>query len=645
MSEVVVEKQTRGFETEVTKLLDIMIHSLYSNKEIFLRELISNASDAADKLRFESLKHPEYYENDGELKIWLEADESNKTLTIRDNGIGMSAEEAIQNLGTIAKSGTKAFFEQLTGDQAKDTHLIGQFGVGFYACFMVADRVTVKSRRAGLTADQAVQWESEGKGQYTVETTHKASRGTEIILHMKDSETEFLSDYRLRHIIQTYSNHINIPIVMKKEATVEPTKEETADQKTPDVVPTEEVVNQAKALWTLNKNDITDEEYKEFYKHISHDFSDPLAWVHNKVEGTQEYTSLLYVPSMAPFDLWDPNRTRGLKLYIKRVFIMEDAEQLLPNYLRFIRGVIDSSDLPLNVSRELLQRSKVIDTIRSGTIKRIFSMLEQLAEQESEKYQKFWDNFGRVLKEGPAEDYANRERIAKLLRFSSTQNTNETQSVSLTDYVGRMKEGQKKIYYLAADSYIAAKNSPHLEMFREKNVEVLLLTDKVDEWLMAHLTEFDGKPFQSVAKGVFGEDDLGQTVTEEDKQAREIQNKEFEEVINQVKTLLKDKVKDVRLTQRLKSSPACIVADEHDMTAQMERILKAAGQTVDSKPILELNPNHLLIKRLQQEKDTERFSDWSHILLDQAILSEGGQLQDPATFVKRFNEMLLAVAH
>ncbi len=645
MSEAVLEKQTRGFETEVTKLLDIMIHSLYSNKEIFLRELISNASDAADKLRFEALKHPEYYENEGELKIWLEFDEANKTLTIRDNGIGMSAEEAIQNLGTIAKSGTKAFFEQLTGDQARDTHLIGQFGVGFYACFMVADKVTVKSRRAGVSAEHGVQWESDGKGQYTVETLHKASRGTEIILHMKDSETEFLSDYRLRHIVQTYSNHINIPIVMQKEASVEPADEQTADQKPAETAQTEEVVNQAKALWTLNKNDITDEEYQEFYKHISHDFSDPLAWVHNKVEGTQEYTSLLYVPSMAPFDLWDPNRTRGLKLYIKRVFIMEDAEQLLPSYLRFVRGVIDSSDLPLNVSRELLQRSKVIDTIRNGTVKRIFGMLEQLAEQESEKYQKFWDNFGRVLKEGPAEDYANRERIAKLLRFASTQAGNETQSVSLTEYVGRMKEGQKKIYYLAADSYIAAKNSPHLEVFREKNIEVLLLTDKVDEWLMAHLTEFEGKPFQSVAKGAFGEDDLGQPLSEEDKKAQETQNKEFEEVIQQVKALLKDKVKDVRLTQRLKSSPACIVADEHDMTAQMERILKAAGQTVDSKPILELNPNHLLIKRLQQEKDAERFSDWSHILLDQAILSEGGQLQDPATFVKRFNEMLLAVAH
>lgn len=645
MSEAVLEKQTRGFETEVTKLLDIMIHSLYSNKEIFLRELISNASDAADKLRFEALKHPEYYENEGELKIWLEFDEANKTLKIRDNGIGMSAEEAIQNLGTIAKSGTKAFFEQLTGDQAKDTHLIGQFGVGFYACFMVADKVTVNSRRAGLSPEQGVKWESDGKGQYTVETLYQANRGTEIILHMKDSETEFLSDYRLRHIVQTYSNHINIPIVMQKEASVESTDEKTADQKPTETAQTEEVVNQAKAIWTLNKNDITDEEYQEFYKHISHDFSDPLAWVHNKVEGTQEYTSLLYVPSMAPFDLWDPNRTRGLKLYIKRVFIMEDAEQLLPNYLRFVRGVIDSSDLPLNVSRELLQRSKVIDTIRNGTVKRIFGMLEQLAEQEAEKYQKFWDNFGRVLKEGPAEDYANRERIAKLLRFASTQTGHETQSVSLTEYVGRMKEGQKKIYYLAADSYIAAKNSPHLEVFREKNVEVLLLTDKVDEWLMAHLTEFEGKPFQSVAKGAFGEDDLGQPVSEEDKKAQETQNKAFESVIQQVKAVLKDKVKEVRLTQRLKSSPACIVADEHDMTAQMERILKAAGQTVDSKPILELNPNHLLIKRLQQENDAERFSDWSHILLDQAILSEGGQLQDPATFVKRFNEMLLEVAH
>lgn len=615
MTEAVVTSETRGFETEVKQLLHLMIHSLYSNKEIFLRELISNASDAADKLRFEALTHPEYYEQDSELKIWIEHDETANTLTIRDNGIGMSFEEVVKNLGTIARSGTKDFLNSLSGDAAKDSNLIGQFGVGFYSSFMVSDQVTVKTRKAGLPPEEGVLWTSKGEGEYTIESTNQPVRGTEVVLHLKPEETEFASGMRLRHIIKQYSDHMSFPIYMKKE---EKDSEEM------------EIVNRATALWTLPKSEITTEQYQEFYKQLTHDYQDALDWSHNRVEGKVEYISLLYIPARAPFDLWDPKNKQGLKFYVRRVFIMEDAEQLLPQYLRFVRGLLDSNDLPLNVSREILQSSKVVDTIRQGLVKRVLSLLESMAQDHVEKYTEFWKNFGVVLKEGPAEDFENRERIAKLLRFSSTHVEEDTRSVSLEAYLARMKPDQDKIYYCAADSYTAAKNSPHLEMFKKKSIEVILMTDKVDEWLMSHLTEFEGKSFQSVARGTF-EDSAFTPETDET----------FKTVLEKVKTALADRIKSVRLTKRLTDSPACVVADEQDLSPHMERILRAAGQSVQTKPVLELNPEHLLVQKLSKETDLERFQDLSHLLLDQAILAEGGQLEDPAAFVKRVNARLL----
>ena len=631
------KKETLGFQAEVTQLLHIMINSLYSNKEIFLRELISNASDAAEKLRFLSLENNNLYENDPELKIWVDLDKAKRTITITDNGIGMSREELIKNLGTIAKSGTREFLSTLTGDKPHDSKLIGQFGVGFYSAFIVAEKVVVISRKAGQPADGATKWTSAGKGEYEIETVKKSKRGTEITLYLKPEEDEFLNSWHLRHVITKYSDHITLPVVMKKEKTAQ----ENTDQDPKVIeVPEEEVINKATALWTLPKQEITDDQYKELYKHIAHDFEDPLAWSLNKVEGKLEYTSLLYIPARAPFDLWYAGRAKGLKLYVQRVFIMDNAEQFLPNYLRFVRGIIDSKDLPLNISREILQGNKIIDSIRTAVIKRVLGLLEQMASSEPEKYQTFWQEFGQVLKEGPAEDFANKEQVAKLLRFSSTHTDSIKQTVSLDDYIARLKEGQDKIYYVAADNFNAAKNSPHLEIFRAKGIEVLLLTDKVDEWLMAHLTEFAGKSLQSIAKG-----DLNIPGEDLKKEAEDLSKQEagdFKDTLEKIKQLLEGQIKEVRLSKRLINSPACIVADVNDMTPQMERIMRAAGQNVPhAKPILELNPEHAMIKRLQQEKVAARFNDWAWILFEQAVLAEGGQLSDPAAFVKRLNSLLM----
>lgn len=626
-------KETMGFQTEVKQLLNLMIHSLYSNKEIFLRELISNAADAADKLRFEALSDDALYEEDGDLNIRVAFDKEARTITISDNGIGMTRQEVIDNIGTIARSGTKAFFGQLTGDQAKDSQLIGQFGVGFYSAFIVADKVTLKTRRAGTTKEHGVMWESAGEGEFNIETIEKPTRGTEVTLHLREGEDEFLNGWRLRNVIRKYSDHINLPIVMLKEPV--PDEEGNIDES----IIEDETVNKATALWTLSKNDITEEQYKEFYKQIAHDFQDPMSWSHNKVEGNTEYTSLLYIPSKAPFDLWDRDRMHGIKLYVKRVFIMEDSEQLMPRYLRFIRGVIDTNDLPLNVSREILQSSKVIDTIRAASVKKILSELNKMANNEPEQYAEFWKEFGQVIKEGPGEDFANKETLAKLLRFASTESGNDEQTVSLEDYVSRMKDKQDKIYYITAESYAAAKNSPHLEVFRKKGIEVLLLTDRVDEWLVNSLTDFDGKHLQSVAKGDL---DLGELEDEEEKKAHEEVEKNFEDLVERVKNTLDDKVKDVRITHRLTDSPACLVADHYDMSGNLERMLKAAGQQVSaSKPILELNPEHPMVAKLKDEQNDEQFGDWTSILFDQALLAEGGQLEDPASFVKKLNAMLL----
>ena len=620
MSESTVKKETFGFQAEVKQLLHLMIHSLYSNKEIFLRELISNASDAADKLRFESLRDPMLLVDEPDLKVWVLLDKEAKTITIRDNGIGMTREEVIQNLGTIAKSGTREFLSTLTGDRAKDAQLIGQFGVGFYSSFIVADKVVVTTRKAGAPVTEGVQWSSAGQGDYELETVSKDTRGTEVVLHLKADEDEFLNDWRLKHIIMKYSDHLTLPVVVKNE------KNE------------DEVVNRATALWTLSKNEITDEQYKELYKH---DFQDPLVWTHNKVEGKLEYVTLLYIPEHAPFDLWHVGKTRGLKLYVRRVFIMDDAEQFLPHYLRFVRGIIDSNDLPLNISREILQSNRIIDTIKTAVIKRVLGMLEQLATDDKPKYQIFWNAFGQVLKEGPAEDFANKEQIAKLLRFASTHLDSAEQTVSLEDYIARMPAGQTKIFYVTADTFNAASHSPHLEIFRKKGIEVLLLTDRVDEWLMTHLTEFQGKPVQAVMRGGLDLGDLADKTAEEHYKQAET---DFEETVKKVKELLESSVKDVRLSQRLTDSPACIVLDEQDMSGQMERMLRASGQQVPTqKPILELNPDHRMIKHLKDEQDSARFEDWSRILLDQAILAEGGQLEDPASFVQRFNKLLLAL--
>jgi molecular chaperone HtpG len=636
----VAEKETLGFQAEVKQLLQLMIHSLYSNKEIFLRELISNASDAADKLRFEAINNDALYGNDHELKIRVAFDKAARTVTISDNGIGMSRDEVISHLGTIAKSGTKEFFGKLSGDQQADAALIGQFGVGFYSGFIVADKITVETRRAGAEASEGVRWESAGEGDYSVEAIEKISRGTDIILHLREGEDELLSSWKLKSIIRKYSDHISLPIVMQKD--------EWDAEKSETVLKDEvETVNQASALWARNKNDITPEQYEEFYKHVSHDFQAPLTHTHNRVEGRSEYTQLLYVPSHAPFDLWDRNKRGGIKLYVKRVFIMDDAEQLMPAYLRFIKGVIDSNDLPLNVSREILQESRDVKVIREGSTKRVLGMLEELAnadeQEKKDKYTTFWTEFGQVLKEGIGEDAGNLERIAKLLRFASTANDNADQTTSLADYIGRMKEGQEKIYYVTGDNYTAAKNSPHLEIFRKKGVEVLLMTDRVDEWMLSFLTEFDGKELVSVAKGGL---DLGGLEDEAEKKEHEETETSYKELVERMKGALGEKAKDVRVTFRLTDSPACLVADENELSGNLLRMLKAAGQSApESKPILEINPNHPLVTRLKNEDAASaQFGDWAHILFDQALLAEGGSLSDPATFVKRLNEMLLAGA-
>ncbi len=628
------EKQTLGFQTEVKQLLHLMIHSLYSNKEIFLRELISNASDAADKLRFEAINNAGLYENDPELKIRLSFDKEARTLTISDNGIGMSRDEAIQHLGTIAKSGTKEFFSKLSGDQQKDAALIGQFGVGFYSGFIVADKITVESRRAGLSAAEGVRWESAGDGEFTVEALEKSSRGTDIILHLREGEEDFLSSWKLQSIVRKYSDHISLPIQMQKEDWDEEKKAMVAKDEM-------ETINQASALWTRSKSDVTPEQYAEFYKHVSHDFQEPLTYTHNRVEGRSEYTQLLYIPSRAPFDLWDRNKRGGIKLYVRRVFIMDDAEQLMPVYLRFVKGVIDSSDLPLNVSREILQESRDVKVIREGSTKRVLSMLEELAnskeQEKKDKYASFWNEFGQVLKEGIGEDGGNKERIAKLLRFASTHNDSDAQNVSFADYVSRMKEGQDKIYYVTGDAYQAAKSSPHLEIFRKKGVEVLLLTDRVDEWMLSFLTEFEGKELVSVAKGDL---DLGQLEDEAEKKQKEETEAEYKDLLDKMKASLADKAKDVRVTFRLTDSPSCLVADDDEMSNNLVRMLKAAGQEApESRPILEINPHHPLVQRLKYEDG--KFDDWTHVLFDQAMLAEGGTLTDPAAFVKRVNEMLL----
>ncbi len=630
---VEAHKETLGFQTEVQQLLRLVAHSLYSHKEVFLRELISNASDACDKLRFEALTDGALYENDPELKIRVSFDKDARTITVADNGIGMDRQEVIDNIGTIARSGTRQFMQKLTGDQAKDANLIGQFGVGFYSSFVVADKVTLRTRRAGMGAEHGVYWESIGEGEYTLETIEKPDRGTEVVLHLREEDSDLLNEWQLRSIITKYSDHITLPVMMPVEKPAE-------DKDAPPVV-VEERINQAAALWARSKNDIKEEEYKEFYKHVGHDFEDPLAWTHHRVEGKLEYTSLLFIPARAPFDLWDREQRHGVKLYVQRVFIMDDADHLMPRYLRFVRGVIDSNDLPLNISRELLQGSKVVDSIRAGSVKKVLGLLEDMANNDAEKYSKFWKEFGRVLKEGPAEDYSNREQIAKLLRYASTHNDTPDQTVSLADYLGRMKDGQDKIYYISADSFAAAKNSPHLEIFRKKGLEVLLLTDRVDEWLMSHLTEFEGKHFQSVAKGAL---DLDKIASEEEKQEQKQAEDQYQDLLTRVKDVLGDKVKEVRISSRLTDSPACLVVDEYALSAHLERLLRDAGQSVPmSKPYLELNPAHSLIARLKDEADVTRFGDWTNLLFEQAVLAEGGQLEDPASFVKRLNGLLLAM--
>ena len=622
-------QETRGFQSEVKQLLQLMIHSLYSNKEIFLRELISNASDAADKLRFKALSNPALYEGDGELRVRVSFDADKGTLTISDNGIGMTREQVIDHLGTIAKSGTKEFLTALGQDQAKDSQLIGQFGVGFYSAFIVADKVTVKTRAAGEATDKGVLWESAGEGEYSVADIEKKSRGTDVILHLREDEKEFLNDWRLREIIGKYSDHIGLPVEML-------TKE--YDDEGKEIGEKWEKINKSDALWTRSKNDISDEEYKEFYKHLSHDFADPLLWAHNKVEGNQEYTSLLYVPSKAPWDLFNREHKHGLKLYVQRVFIMDDAEQFMPNYLRFMRGLIDSNDLPLNVSREILQDNKTTAALRKALTKRSLQMLEKLAKEDADKYQQFWKEFGLVLKEGPAEDFGNKETIAKLLRFASTHNDSSEQTVSLEDYVARMKEGQKAIYYITADSYVAAKNSPHLELFNKKGIEVLLLSDRIDEWMLSYLTEFDGKPLQTITKADL---DLGDLADKEETEAQKEQDKAFDSFIERVKTLLGERVKEVRLTHRLTDTPAVVSTGNDQMTTQMAKLFAAAGQPVpEVKYTFELNPEHHLVKKVADIADESEFADWVELLLEQAMLAERGSLENPAAFIKRVNKLL-----
>ncbi|MGQ7293266.1 molecular chaperone HtpG [Bordetella bronchiseptica] len=623
--------ETLGFQAEVKQLLHLMIHSLYSNKEIFLRELVSNASDACDKLRFEAIDQPGLLEGDGELGIRVDYDKAARTITISDNGIGLSRDEAVANLGTIARSGTREFFSQLTGDKQKDAQLIGQFGVGFYSSFIVADKVTVLSRRAGLAANEAIRWESDGQGEFSIAPAEKAGRGTDVVLHLRADEDELLNGWKLREILRRYSDHISLPIRMAKEDW----DAEKGEQVKGDEL---ETVNQANALWTRNKSDITDEQYREFYKTVSHDYDDPLAWTHNRVEGRSEYTQLLYVPKHAPFDMWDRDARRGVKLYVKRVFIMDDAEQLLPSYLRFVRGVIDSADLPLNVSREILQESRDVRAIREGSAKRVLSLLEDMAENKAEDYATFWTEFGQVLKEGTGEDAANRERIARLLRFASTHDGGQAQTVSFADYVGRMKDGQDKIYYVTADTFTAAANSPHLEIFRKKGIEVLLLSDRVDEWMLSYLREFDGKSLVSVAKGGL---DLAELADEEEKKRQSEVAETFKPLVERLQQALAEQVKEVRVTQRLVDSPACVVVGQNELSPHLLRMLKAAGQEApEVKPVLEINPDHALIARIRDASDAE-FGDWAALLLDQALLAEGVQIADPAAFVKRLNGLLL----
>ena len=623
------QKETLEFQTEVRQLLGLMIHSLYSSKEIFLRELISNASDACDKLSFEALSNDALYDGDSDLKIRVTFDKEKRTITVSDNGIGMSREEVVDNIGTIAKSGTQQFFDALTEDQGKDVELIGQFGVGFYSCFIVADEVTLTTRHAGAAADEAVRWVSSGEGSYTLESVEKDVRGTEVTLHLREEEDEFLEAFRLRSIITKYSDHISLPIEM---ASAEEGKEDEF-----------EAVNNASALWKRPKRDISDDEYKEFYKHVSHDFGEPLVWSHNQVEGTQSYTSLLYIPKHAPFDLWDRDRRHGIKLYVRRVFIMDDAENLMPQYLRFIRGLVDSDDLPLNVSREILQKNKFIDSIRGASVKKVLGLLEGMIKNDPQQYAEFWSQYGQVMKEGPAEDFSNKERVAKLLRFASTNSDKEEQNVPLEDYVSHMQKKQEKIYYVTADSFAAARNSPHLEVFRKKGIEVLLMSDRVDEWLVSHLTEFDGKTLVSVAKG---ELDLGKLGDEEDEKAAKKIEGEHKDFLERIKESLDDDVQDVRISHRLTDSPSCLVLGEQDMPVHMQQLMKQAGHDVPvSKPVLEVNPEHPLVEYLKQEQDKDRFSDWSHLLFEQALLSEGGQLEDPTVFVKRMNSILVELSN
>ncbi|HQR75329.1 MAG TPA: molecular chaperone HtpG [Burkholderiaceae bacterium] len=623
-------KETLGFQAEVKQLLQLMIHSLYSNKEIFLRELISNASDALDKLRFESIAQPSLLEGHGELGIRVSADKAARTITVSDNGIGMSRQEAIEHLGTIARSGTREFFAQLTGDQQKDAQLIGQFGVGFYSSFIVADRVTVVTRRAGAPATDAVRWESDGGGEFSVEPAERAQSGTDVTLHLREGEDELLEGFRLKAIVAKYSDHISAPIRMRGEKWDKDKAEMVATDE-------DETVNQANALWARARSDITDEQYHEFYRHVSHDFGEPLAWTHSRVEGRTEYTQLLYIPARAPFDLWDRAQRHGIKLYVKRVFIMDDAEQLMPPYLRFVRGVIDSSDLPLNVSREILQESRDVKAIREGSTKRVLALLEDLAENQKEKYATFWKEFGQVLKEGIGDDAANRERIAALLRFASTAPGAEEPTMALKDYVGRMKDGQDKIYYVTADTLDAARSSPHLEIFRKKGIEVLLLADRVDEWMLSFLHEFEGKALASVAKGGL---DLGSFTDEQEKAEQQKTEHEYSDLVGRVKEALGGKVKDVRITFRLTDSASCLVSDEHEMSGHLQRLLKAAGQKApQSQPILELNPAHPLVARLKA--GGQELADWAQLLFDQALLAEGGQLEEPAAFVQRMNRLLL----
>jgi len=626
---VETKKETLSFQTEVKQLLNLMIHSLYSNKEIFLRELISNASDACDKLRFEALSDGALYEDEAELQIQIDYDKDARTISISDNGIGMNRQEVMDNVGTIASSGTRKFLDNLSGDQAKDSNMIGQFGVGFYSAFIVADKVTLETRRAGLGGEHGVRWESAGEGDYSIENVEQPKRGTTVTLHLREGEDEFLEDYRVRSIINKYSDHISLPVVMFAK--------DDKGEKTEEL----ETVNKASALWTRTKSEITDEEYTEFYKHVAHDFDEPLSWMHNKVEGTQEYTTLLYIPKRAPFDMFDRDKRTGIKLYVKRVFIMDDADQLMPNYLRFIRGVVDSNDLPLNISREILQRNKSIDTIRNASVKKLLNVLDGIAKDEPEKYATFWKEFGNVIKEGPAEDSANKEKIAKLMRFASTQNSSDEQSVSFDDYLGRMQAGQDKIYYITGDSYAAVKNSPHLELFKKKGIEVLLMFDRVDEWMMSFLNEYSEKPLVSVAKGAL---DLGDLADKEEKEKTEQAAKDYKDLLEKMKETLGDKVKEVRVSNRLTDSPSCLVVEEGDMAVNMQKILQQAGHSVPTlEPILEINAEHPLVQRLKNSMEDQRFSDWSFILFEQALLSEGGQLEDPTSFVSRLNELLLVL--